>query len=310
MSAWLRFWLLPLALALWATLAQAAGLDTGAAAGLQSIPSLSARVIDQTGSLSAEQRAQLEGKLVDIEKGKGSQIVILLLPSTAPEDIAAYAHRVGDAWKIGRKEVGDGVLIVVALQDRKIRIEVAKALEGAIPDLAAKRIINQAIQPAFRAGDFAGGLNAAVDHIAARIAGENLPLPNASPQTRQPAGSWVDGLINFALLALFFVPVAAAMLKKVLGNKLGALATGAGAAGLVWLFSSVLALALLAGVGVFFYALLSLGARGSGADPIVLGGGSPWGGGGFGGGGSWGGGGGFGSGGGGDFGGGGASGDW
>lgn len=301
MAVWLRVWLF-CALAVLGVCAHAASDD-----GLQAIPALNARVIDQTGSLSAEQKTQLENKLAAFEKDKGSQIVILLLPSTAPEDIAAYAHRVGDAWKIGRKEVGDGLLIVVALQERKIRIEVAKALEGAIPDLAAKRIINQAMQPAFRVGDFAGGLNAAVDQIAARIAGEALPEPQTQP-TKNKGGDKLDGLINFALLALFFVPVAASVASRVLGNKLGAVATALGAGALVWAISSLLFLGLGAAILVFFYALLSLG-RG-GAGPVVFGGGLPsggWGGGGFGGGGF---GGGFGSGGGGDFGGGGASGDW
>ena len=301
MAVWLRVWLF-CALAVLGLCAHAASDD-----GLQAIPALNARVIDQTGSLSAEQKTQLENKLAAFEKDKGSQIVILLLPSTAPEDIAAYANRVGDAWKIGRKDVGDGLLIVVALQDRKIRIEVAKALEGAIPDLAAKRIINQAMQPAFRVGDFAGGLNAAVDQITARIAGEALPEPEAQGQAGK-GQSWFESLMNFALLALFFVPIAASVVSSVLGNKLGAFATALGAGALVWAISHLLLLGLGAAVLVFFYALLFVSSRGSG--PVVFGGGLPsggWGGGSFDGGGF---GGGFGSGGGGDFGGGGASGDW
>ena len=203
--------------------------------------------------------------------------------------------------------MGDGLLIVVALQDRKIRIEVAKALEGAIPDLAAKRIINQAIQPALRAGDFAGGLNAAVDQITARIAGEALPEPEAQGQAGK-GQSWFESLMNFALLALFFVPIAASVVSSVLGNKLGAFATALGTGALVWAISHLLLLGLGAAVLVFFYALLVVSSRGSG--PVVFGGGLPsggWGGGSFDGGGF---GGGFGSGGGGDFGGGGASGDW
>jgi uncharacterized protein len=298
MTSWLRAWLF-CALALLGVWAQAASAD-----GLQAIPALSARVIDQTGSLSAEQKAQLENKLAAFEKSQGSQIVILMLPSTAPEDIAAYAHRVGDSWKIGRKDVDDGLLIVVALQDRKIRIEVAKTLEGAVPDLAANRIISQAIQPAFRAGDFAGGLNAAVDQITARIAGEALPEPQT--QTQAKKSSWLDGLINFGILALFVVPMVAGVLSRVLGHKLGALATAAGAGALVWLVSSLLFLGLGAAILVFFYALLALSNPSNG--PVVFGGGMPMGGWGGGSGGGFGGG--FSSGGGGDFGGGGASGDW
>jgi uncharacterized protein len=105
--------------------------------------------------------------------------VVLMVPTTAPEDIASYANRVGNTWKIGRKDVGDGVLLVVAKDDRKLRIEVAKALEGAIPDLAAKQIIDEALTPHFKAGDYAGGLDAAVDQLAARIKGE--PLPSVTP---------------------------------------------------------------------------------------------------------------------------------
>ena len=106
-----------------------------------------------------------------------------MVPTTQPEDIAAYAQRVGDTWKIGRREVGDGLLIVVAKNDRRINIETAKALEGAMPDLAARQIIDNAIRPAFRADDYAGGLNAAVDQLIARIKGEALPAPARRPHS-------------------------------------------------------------------------------------------------------------------------------
>jgi len=124
---------------------------------LQPVPPLSARVIDQTATLAAPDRAALDAKLAAFEAEAGPQIVVLLVARTAPEDIAAYANRVGNDWKIGRRDVGDGVLLIVAKDDRKVRIEVAKTLEGAIPDLAAKQIIDDAITPAFRRGDFAGG---------------------------------------------------------------------------------------------------------------------------------------------------------
>ena len=139
------------------------------------VPALTARVIDQTGTLDATQRQVLEAKLADFEKKKGSQIVVLMVPTTAPEDIASYANRVANAWKIGRKQVGDGILVVVAKNDRKMRIEVAKALEGAVPDLAAARIIDNEMKPRFRNNDFAGGLSAATDQLIARISGEALP---------------------------------------------------------------------------------------------------------------------------------------
>ncbi|HEY0825151.1 MAG TPA: YgcG family protein, partial [Ramlibacter sp.] len=165
------------------------------AQGVLPVPELTARVIDQTGTLDAIQRQGLEDKLAAFEQKKGTQIVILMVPTTQPEDIASYANRVGNTWKIGRKEVGDGILLIVAKDDRKVRIEVAKTLEGAVPDLAAKMIIDDAITPRFRQGDFAGGLQAAVDQLVARISGEALPEP-AQRQPQQRAGAagfdWFD----------------------------------------------------------------------------------------------------------------------
>ena len=135
-------------------------------------PPPSSHVIDNTGTLSAAQRQQLEGKLKAFEHSQGAQIVLLLVASTQPEDIFSYSNRVANDWKIGRKGIGDGLLLVVAKNDRKVNIQVAKTLEGAIPDLAAKRIIDEAITPRFKQGDFAGGLNAATDQLMARIQGE------------------------------------------------------------------------------------------------------------------------------------------
>ena len=134
----------------------------GPAQSLQPLPQLSARVIDQTGTLDAGQRRALEDKLAAFERERGSQVVVLLLRTTAPEDIFSYTQRLGDAWKIGRKDVGDGVLLVVAKDDRQLRIATAKAVEGAIPDVIAGRIIEQVITPRFRQGDFAAGLDARI----------------------------------------------------------------------------------------------------------------------------------------------------
>ena len=152
----------------------AAGLLAGAAwaqAPLP-VPALTARVIDQTATLSPAQQQALESKLAAFEAQSGPQIVILIVRSTAPEDIAAYAFRVADQWKIGRRGVGDGLLVLVAKDDRVARIEVARALEGAVPDLAARQVIDRAMVPAFRQGDYAGGLNQAVDQLIGRISGE------------------------------------------------------------------------------------------------------------------------------------------
>ncbi|MBA3591575.1 MAG: TPM domain-containing protein, partial [Methylibium sp.] len=214
---------LTLALALVATMARAQELVP--------VPELTARVIDQTGTLSAEQTAALDAKLAAFEQEVGSQLVILMVAATAPEDIADYTQRVGDAWQIGRADVGDGLLIVVAKDERRLRIAPAKALEGAVPDLAAKQIIDRYLTPAFRANDYAGGLSAAVDALAARIRGEALPAPEPRGAQAQPGAQWQD----MALFFLLAVPVVGAMLTGRLGRKLGSAATGAGAGGLAWL---------------------------------------------------------------------------
>ena len=277
------------------------------AQGVLPVPALSARAIDQTGTLSAAQLQSLEALLAAVEARRGSQVVVLMVPSTLPEDIAAYAQRIGDAWKIGRKDVGDGLLIVVAKNDRKVRIEVAKALEGAIPDLAAKRIIDAQITPAFKAGDFAGGLTAAVGAIDARIGGEGLPEPKAGGAARH-ADSGFDPQ-NLFMILLVMAPVAGAVFSSIFGRKLGSVATGGAVGAIAWWVTASL---LVAG-GAALVALIIVAVMGSGAGrggrglggPVVWGGG----GGGFRSGGG-GGGGGFSSGGGGNFGGGGSSGGW
>lgn len=280
------------------------------------VPALSARVIDQTGTLDAAQRSALEAKLAAFEQEKGTQIVVLLVPTTAPEDIAAYAQRVADSWKIGRREVGDGLLMVVAKNDRRVRIEVAKALEGAVPDLAARLIIDRSISPAFRAGNFAAGLDAGIDALMARIKGEGLPEPSRPPGPADTdAGTWEE-LALFFFIAVFVI---GGILSRVLGRRLGAAVTSGGAGAVAWMLGAGLGVAVVAAllafmmVGVFGAARLASqagrrGGRIGGGLPGGFGGG--WGGGGWGGSGGGFGGGGFGSGGGGDFGGGGASGNW
>jgi len=271
---------------------------------LVALPALSARVIDQTGTLDAAARDALEARLAAFEAQAGPQIVVLLLASTAPEDIASFTQRLGDSWKVGRRSVGDGLLIVVAKNDRKVWIAPAKALEGAVPDLAARQIVQNQITPAFKQGDFAGGLNAGVDALMARIRGENLPAPAGD------ASRGADRGFDWESLAIFFfvgVPMVGAVLTGLLGRKLGAVATAGGAGALAFVLGAGM---LVAGVAAAV-ALVLVGVGGSGGRrsggmlsglPPVL-----WGGGGRGGGG---GGGGFRSGGGGDFGGGGAGGSW
>ncbi len=295
------------------------------AQGVQPVPALSGRVIDQTGTLSDVERQGLDAKLAAFEAEAGPQIVLLLVPTTAPEDIAAYAQRVADEWKIGRREVGDGVVLLVAKNDRRVRIEVAKALEGAIPDLAARQIIDRHITPAFREDAYARGLGAAVDALIARIRGEDLPAPQRG---RAQGGGERD--LGFWLGFFFFgVILVSSLLTALLGRKLGALLTGGAAGGAAWWISA----SVLVGLGAGLAALLLVGLFGIGAAVRSAGGGRSlphiggWGGG-YGSGGGWagggrhggwgggggggfgGGGGGFRSGGGGNFGGGGASGGW
>lgn len=271
------------------------------------VPQLTARVIDQSGTLSSGERQSLEDKLARFEAERGSQLVVLIVPTTAPEDIAAFANRVAADWKIGRRDVGDGLLLVVAKNDRRVRIEVARALEGAVPDLAAFHIIDRAITPAFREGRFAAGIDAGVEALFARIRGENLPLPE--PDARDSGG--FGSLQDIGVFLMFGVPIVGGMLVAVLGRKLGALATG-GVFGLLAKFLlGSLVLGIIVGVlAIIFVFVLGTGGGGRGGrggpgGPIIGGGGGR---GGFGGGGF--GGGGFSSGGGGSFGGGGASGRW
>lgn len=283
-----------------------AWLAPACAQDLQPVPPLTAHVVDQTGTLDDLQRQALEEKLANFEKSKGAQIAFLLVPTTQPEDIASYANRVGNAWKIGRKGVGDGVLLVVAKNDRKVRIEVAKTLEGAIPDLAARQIIDEAITPRFRAGDFAGGLQQAADQLIARINGEPLPPVKQTQPRHGPVGfDWTD----LAIFLFFAVPIAGGVLRGILGRKLGSVVTGGGVGLIAFVVTSSILLGVAAAVVALLFSLIS-GVSGIGPRRGGWGGG-PWiggMGGGFGHGG--GGGGGFSSGGGGDFGGGGASGDW
>lgn len=304
MASSLRPWRLLGALCVLAWCALAPAQD------VQPVPPLTAHVIDQTGTLDAIQLKGLEDKLMAFEQAKGTQIAILMVATTQPEDDASFANRVGNAWKIGRKGVGDGVLIVVAKDDRKVRIEVAKALEGAVPDLAAQQIIDQAMVPRFRQGDFAGGLQGGVDQLIARINGEPLPAPAQRERAPQRAGGLGFDWGDLAIFLFIAVPVAGSILRGIFGRPLGSVLTGGGVGAIAWLVTSSVLVAGIAGLLALLFTLVAgFGVRRGpwiGGGPWVGGGGfGRGGGGGFGGGGGWGG-----SGGGGDFGGGGASGRW
>ncbi len=271
------------------------------------VPPLKAHVTDLTGTLSASQLRDLDSRLSEFERGKGSQIAVLMLPSTQPETIEEYSIRVADAWKIGRARVDDGAILVVAKNDRKLRVEVGRGLEGAIPDAVAKRVVSDVITPHFRSGDYYGGIAAGTDALMKLIEGEGLPAPRS--------GVIVNGVhraIDFQTIFLLFVAlvVADAIFRRLFGRVVGAGISGGIVGAIVWLAAGVLAIAVIGGLIGFVIALVNgLGSRrGSWSSGGWPGGG--WsGGGGFGGGGFGGGGGGF-SGGGGGFSGGGASGSW
>jgi uncharacterized protein len=269
-----------------------------AQAELVAIPELSTRVTDLTQTLSSAEQAQLEQKLAAFEAKKGSQIALLILPSTQPEEIEQYAIRVVEKWKIGRKKVDDGLLVLIAKDDRKMRIEVGYGLEGAVPDLYAKRIISEIIGPKFKQGDFYGGLDAGLNSLIGLVDGEPLPAPAQTSNSNLAE----IGFGPFLFLVLF----AAIFFNAILGRFFGATATG-GASGLAAMIFAGASAGIFWGIAAFLFALLVPWLFGDGGGRRSDRGGGYYGGGGGGwssGGSSWGGGGG------GDFGGGGASGDW
>ncbi len=267
------------------------------------VPPLRAPVTDLTGTLTPEQVATLERRLQELETKKGSQIAVLLVPTTQPETIDQYSIRVAEAWKLGRRGVNDGALLLVAKDDRAVRIEVGYGLEGVVPDVLADRIVEQVVVPRFRSGDFFGGLTEGVTRMIALIEGEPLPEPARTQRTR---GN--DGLGSVLPLLLLVVFVGSSMLRRMLGTFGGASATAGIAAAIVWFLTSTLVIAIGAAVIAFVIALVGGGGGGGWTNPRRRGSGGF--GGGWGGGWSSGGGGGGWSGGGGGFGGGGASGRW
>ena len=250
------------------------------------VPPLKARVTDLTGTLDGGQRAALEAKLAAFEQKKGSQIAVLLVPTTQPETVEQFGIRVAEQWKIGRKGVDDGVLLLIAKNDRKLRIEVGRGLEGALPDAIAKRIIAEDIAPLFKQGDFNGGINAGVDRIIKVVDGE--PLPEAKGKgSGASSGFKVDDVFTWGAILVVFL---GGILRSIFGVVLGAVIAGVLAGVAAALLGGGVIGGAIVGVIVFVFCLVGitvLGAMGGG-------GGSS---------GGW-------SGGGGDFGGGGASGSW
>ncbi len=272
-----------------------------AAAADVAVPPLSGRVVDQTGTLTSGDIARLTQTLKDFEARKGSQVAVLIVPTTAPETIEQYSIRVAEAWKIGRKKIDDGALLVIAKDDRKLRIEVGYGLEGALTDVTARRIIDEIITPKFKSGDFAGGISAGIDRIIGVADGEPLPAP-IRPQQDSDFVSHIDPFNPFLIVAVIVV---GAIFRGVLGRLFGSLATGGLVAAIFWFAAASLALSTISGIIAFLITMFGDAMTSSGG----AGRGGGWVGGGYSGGSRSSDGGGF-SGGGGNFGGGGASGSW
>ncbi|WP_164937515.1 TPM domain-containing protein [Bradyrhizobium guangxiense] len=208
------------------------------------VPQLTGRVVDQTGTLSSSDIASLSQKLRDFEARKGSQIAVLIVPTTQPETIEQFSIRVAEGWKIGRKKVDDGAILVVAKNDRHLRIEVGYGLEGALTDVTSRRIIDEDITPKFRSGDFAAGIGAGVDRMMRVIDGEPLPSPSRSVNFAHN----LDDLAPVFAVALFASIGVGGFFRAILGRLLGSLVTGGIIAAVTWFILGSAALAAAVGV--------------------------------------------------------------
>ena len=267
---------------------------------LQPVPALRAHVTDTVGLLPEDRRQALEARLVQLERDKGAQLAVLIVRTTQPEPVEAYALRVAEAWRLGRKGVDDGLLFLIARDDRRMRIEVGYGLEGSVPDAVARQIVADTVAPRFKAGDFPGGIEAGVAALVARIEGEVLPAPAARPDG---GGDRQIGVEELLVLGIIFTIVLGGVLKAIFGRLVGS-SLAAGAVGFgAWALTGVVLVGVVGGVLALVFALASGSGGGRSGGPWIGGGGF---GGGFGGGrggGGW-------SGGGGGFGGGGSSGSW
>ncbi|MHC2625116.1 uncharacterized protein ACVIW2_007148 [Bradyrhizobium huanghuaihaiense] len=209
------------------------------------VPQLTGRVVDQTGTLSSGDIAALSQKLRDFETRKGSQVAVLIVPTTQPETIEQYSIRVAEAWKLGRKKIDDGAILIVAKNDRHLRIEVGYGLEGALTDVTSRRIIDEIITPKFRTGDFGGGISDGVDRMIKVIDGEPLPVPSPTVNF----GS-LDDLAPLFIVTLFASIGVGGAFRAMLGRLLGSVVTGGIIAALTWIILGSFALALaLGGLG-------------------------------------------------------------
>ena len=247
----------------------------------QAVPALSARVIDQTGMLSSSEIASLDQVLSAFEKRKGSQLAVLIVPTTAPESIEQFGIRVAEQWKLGRKKVDDGAVLIIAKADRTLRIEVGYGLEGALTDATSKRIIDGIIVPRFKQQDFYGGVLAGVQSIIAVVDGEPLPLPAKNEQFSE------DDVYQVVPAVFIVALILGGILRSILGRLNGALVTGGFIALVAWFVLGAFLIALLAGFLAFIVAMSGIGIGGRGIGGGRGGGGGfRGGGGGFGGGGA------------------------
>ncbi|WP_314951711.1 YgcG family protein [Bradyrhizobium cosmicum] len=207
------------------------------------VPQLSGSVVDETGTLSSSNIAALSQKLRDFETRKGSQIAVLIVPTTQPETIEQFSIRVAEAWKIGRRKVDDGAILVVAKNDRHLRIEVGYGLEGALTDVTSRRIIDEIITPKFRSGDFAGGIADGVERMMRVIDGEPLPVPSRSVNFAHN----LDDLVPVFAVALFTSIGVGGFFRAILGRLLGSLLTGGIIAAVAWLILGSFGLAVALG---------------------------------------------------------------
>jgi uncharacterized protein len=211
-------------------------------------------VVDQTGTLSAADTASLTQTLMDLETRKGSQVAVLIVPTTDGEAIEQYALRVAEAWKIGRKKVDDGALLVIAKNDRRLRIEVGYGLEGALTDATTKRIIDEDITPKFKTGDFGGGVAAGVDKMVRIVNGEKLPEPEP-PHWQDSQSFDPSALFNpFLIIPVIFF---GGLLRNLLGRLLGSVAAGALTALIAWFMVGSVIAALVVGMIASVFVLVS-----------------------------------------------------
>jgi len=218
------------------------------------VPPLSGRVVDQTATLTSGDIASLTQTLKEFEARKGSQIAVLIVPTTDQETIEQFSIRVAEAWKIGRKKIDDGALLVIAKNDRHLRIEVGYGLEGALTDATTKRIIDEEITPRFKTGDFAGGVSAGINRMIRVIDGEKLPAPEPEHWRSPGLFNTIDPFNPFVIV---FVLIAGGILRATMGRLLGSVATGGFVGFLAWLFVGSIAASIIAGIIAFVFALLA-----------------------------------------------------